>query len=73
MGSPREDVEAAANREQALRFAAGSTERWSKARRGRNVSVRFAAESGASIDEIVTATALPERKVKQILLRRPLG
>ena len=73
MGTPREDAQAAADRDLALRFAAGNTERWRKALCHRDVSVRFAAESGASIDEIIDARSLPVRKVKRILIRRPLG
>ena len=73
MGTPRQDAEREENRARALRLAAGAVERWGKARRSRDVSVRFAAEEGASIDEIVDAVGLSEAKVKRILSRRPLG
>ena len=73
MGTPRQNAEREEHRARALRLAVDSTQRWSKARRARDVSIRFAAEEGSSIDQLVEAVGLPEAKVKRILSRRPLG
>jgi hypothetical protein len=72
MGSVREQAEANAARDRMLRFAAHGTERWRTGQRARDVAVRHAAEVGASVEELTAATGLSERKVKRILMSRPL-
>lgn len=58
------------DKRRALRLAASAAHRADLAETTRNNAIRFAADSGASLREIATATELPHMTIKRIVDRQ---